>query len=77
MALDQTPIGELAAALMVRIEQAMAGGEGTIGSIGLMVEVNTADGGSQIFTTFNDARIHVRLGMLEFARVVVERELGV
>jgi hypothetical protein len=75
MALDQRPIGELAAALMDRIEQAM-GDEGTIGSVGLMVEVHTADGGSQIFTTFNDARIHVRLGMLEFARLVVERELG-
>ena len=75
MPLDQRPIGELAAALMDRIEQAM-GGEGTIGSVGLIVEVNTADGGSQIFTTFNDARIHVRLGMLEFARAVVERELG-
>ena len=75
MPLDQRPIGELAAALMDRIEQAM-GDEGTLGAVALVVEVNGADGGSQIFTTFSDSRIHVRLGMLEFARAVVERELG-
>jgi len=74
MPLDQTPIGTLAAALMDQIEHAM-GGDGTIGAVCLIVEANDADGGSQIFTVFNDARIHVRLGMLEFARTVVVKEM--
>ena len=74
MPLDQTPIGTLAAALMDQIEQAM-GDDGTIGSVGLIVEANSSDGASQIFTMFNDARIHVRLGMLDFARAVVAQEM--
>jgi hypothetical protein len=72
--LDQTPIGTLAATLMGEIEQAM-GDEGEIGVVGLMVEVHTTNGRSQMFTMFNDSRFHIRLGMLEFARTVVVREI--
>ena len=75
MPLDQTPIGTLAASLMDEIEQAL-GDDGTIGAVGLIVEANAPDGVSRIFTTFNDPRIHIRLGMLEFARTVVASELG-
>jgi hypothetical protein len=74
MPLDQTAIGELAASLMDRIELAM-GDEGTIGAVGLIVEGIGPDGGSQIFTMFNDARFHIRLGMLDLARAAVQREL--
>jgi len=74
MPLDQTPIGTLAASLMDRIELEM-GDDGTIGAVGLIVEANTADGSSQIFTMFNDARIHIRLGMLDVARSAVLREI--
>ena len=74
MPLDQTPIGSLAATLMDQIEHAM-GGDGMIGSVGLLVEAISADGTSQIFASFNDPRIHIRLGMLEFARAVVVKEM--
>jgi len=73
---DRSPIGVLAAQLMDEIETAMGDDEGAIGAVGLIVEANTANGESRIFTMFNDTRVHVRLGMLEFARAVVLNELG-
>jgi hypothetical protein len=74
MPLDQTAIGTLAAALMDEIEQA-TGDEGEIGAVCLIVEANTPDRQSRIFTRFNDMRIHIRLGMLEVARTVVAQDL--
>ena len=74
MPLDQTPIGGLAAALMDEIEQA-TGDDGAIGAVCLIVEVNTPDGQSRVFTKFNESRIHIRLGMLELARIVTAQEL--
>jgi hypothetical protein len=75
MPLDQTPIGALAASLMDEIEQA-TGDDGTIGAVCLIVEANTPDGQSRVFTKFNESRIHIRLGMLELARIVTAQELG-
>ena len=70
-----TPIGALPASLMDEIEQA-TGDDGTIGAVCLIVEANTPDGQSRVFTKFNESRIHIRLGMLELARIVTAQELG-
>ncbi|MGH2849090.1 MAG: hypothetical protein ACRDLP_00565 [Solirubrobacteraceae bacterium] len=73
--MDRSPIGVLAAQLMDEVEKNMGDGEGAVGAVGLIVEANTASGESRIFTMFNDTRVHVRLGMLDFARAVVLKEL--
>jgi len=67
VAIDQTPIGVVAAQLMDQVEAAMAD-EGSIGAVFLVVEVSTPDGQSTVFSRSNEARIHIQLGLVDVAR---------
>jgi hypothetical protein len=66
MAIDQAPIGQLTARLMDRLEAEYD--EGEIGSVALIVEIDSPEHGYQVTADFSDPRGHVNVGLLEVIR---------
>ena len=63
MAIDQAPIGRLTAQLMDRLEPEFD--EGKIGTVVLIVEIDSPDGEHHVTAEFSDTRRHVNVGLLE------------